>query len=135
MDDERGKAHSGHWKALTDNRYIGAWDLEKDVTVTIERVEQGELEDGRSGKKTKKPLVYFKGAKRPLVLNATNAKTIVSITGSAKCCDWVGQPITLYASTTQVGGESKDCVRIRPTAPKRTKAQPVATVEVENVGE
>ena len=63
-----------HWKSLMDRDFMYAFDLQgKDVTVTIDRVVGGEL-TGPGGKKSQKPLCYFRESKsgKPLALNTTN---------------------------------------------------------------
>lgn len=121
-----------HWKSMVDREYLFAFDLGgKDSTVEITRVIAGTL-ISTGGKKTKKPLLYFKGKsggefERPLALNSTNAKTIASLYGNDTDA-WVGRRITMYATQTQMGGETVDCIRIRsaiprdPTAPTKGDA-------------
>lgn len=112
-----------HWKSMTDREFIFAFDLNgKDVTVTIARVEQGNLAS-TGGRKTKKPVVFFDGKERGLALNATNAKTIAAMY-SNYTEKWIGKSITLYPTTTQMGGETVECIRIRPSAPggRKTKS-------------
>ena len=105
-----------HWKSMTDREFIYAFDLNgKDVTVTISRVEAGSLTSA-GGRKTKKPVAYFDGKEKGLALNATNAKTIASLFGNYTE-KWIGQAITLYPATTQMNGETVECIRVRPTAP------------------
>jgi hypothetical protein len=101
---------------MMDSPYIGHWDLEKDFTGTIEKVEKGELESAQG--KQNKPLVSFQEAKKPFVANATNCKTIASICGSNNTKDWIGKRITLYATETSAFGEMVECIRVRPRAPK-----------------
>ena len=111
-----------HWKSMTDRDYIFAFDLNgKDMTVTIARVTQGELTNA-GGKKTKKPVVYFERAQKGLALNATNAKTIATLYGNY-VESWTGKQVTLYPSTTSMGGETVECVRIRPSVPKTKPTQ------------
>lgn len=114
-----------HWKSMTDTTWLYAFDLGgKDRNVQIDRVESGMLV-GSGGRKTKKPCVYFKGVEKPLALNATNAKTIVSIAGSPDTDRWIGQWVTLYV--TQVNapdGTLVDAIRIRPKAPAIPGATP-----------
>lgn len=106
-----------HWKSLTDRDYIFAFDLNgKDVTVTITKVVQGELTSS-GGRKTKKPVVYFEGKAKGLALNATNARTIAAMYGNY-VEQWIGKSITLYPTTTQMGGETVEAIRIRPSKPK-----------------
>jgi len=107
----------GDVRSALDKAFLFSYDLQgKDVTVVIERVVQGELV-GQQGRKTKKPLVYFRGKSKPLALNITNIKTIASLYGSFRVEDWIGKSITLYPTTTNFGSETKDCIRIRNKRP------------------
>lgn len=108
-----------HWRKFTDRDWLYSEDLDgRDVTVTIDTVTQGEL-IGEGGRKTRKPRVTFRGAKKPLALNATNAKTIATLYGN-RTEGWIGKAITLYTSTTQYGGQETECIRVRPMVPSRT---------------
>lgn len=105
---------------MVDRDYMFAFDLQgKDVTVTIDRVVAGEL-TGQGGRKSKKPLCYFRESKsgKPLALNATNCKTIAAMYGN-DTDGWVGKRVTLYPTTTQMGGETMECIRVRPQVPKQ----------------
>jgi len=101
-----------HYKLLFPSEYIGAHDLRgKDVTLTISgiRVEELKMEGGKS---STKPVVTFEVAKKRLVLNKTNAKTIASLHGPDTSL-WKGKQITLYPTTTKMGPKTVDCIRIR----------------------
>ena len=107
-----------HWKSMMERDFMFAFDLQgKDVTVTIDRVVGGEL-TGPGGKKSKKPLCYFRESKsgKPLALNSTNCKTIAQLYGNDTDA-WLGKRITLWPTTTQMGGETVDCIRVRPKIP------------------
>ena len=52
----------------------------------------------------------------PLLLNKVNAKAIAQLYGK-RPADWVGKWIELYPTTTEVGGEVRDCIRIRNQVP------------------
>lgn len=115
MDDKT------HWKKLTDPRYIGAYSLPngEDLTVTIEEVKR-ETITMMGGKKEDHSIMYLKGHK-PMILNATNSKSIHKLYGPF-VEDWAGKPITLFASTAKMSGELVECLRIRPTvAAKKPK--------------
>lgn len=115
-----------HWKSLMDRKYLFAFDLEgKDRTLTIERVVAGELE-GEKGRKTKKPLCYFAESKsgKPLALNATNSKAIAKLYGN-DIEGWVGKRITLYPTTTEMGGETVECIRVRTRVPPEPRGRSV----------
>ena len=110
-----------------DRKFLFAFDLEgKDRTLTIDRVEAGELE-GEKGRKSKKPLCYFVESKsgKPLALNATNCKAIAKLYG-ADIEGWAGQRITLYPTTTEMGGETVECIRVRPRKPPARNERPAA---------
>ena len=123
-----------HWKSMTERDYIFAFDLNgKDVTVEISRVVAGELTSA-GGRKTKKPVVFFKGKEKGLALNATNAKAIASLYGNY-VEKWVGQSVTLYPTTTQMGGDTVECIRVRPSIPRGSqrpapKSQPNLTEQL-----
>lgn len=109
-----------HWRKYAEpSETIRAWDLDdKDHTLTIERVEGGEvttIEGGKPGKR-RMPMVHFRGAKKPLGLNTTNARTIEALYG-ADVEAWAGKSVTLYPTTTTFGRETVACVRIRPRRP------------------
>ena len=100
--------------------YLGADDLNgKDYTLEIETVRRDDVVlDG--GRRERKTLIRFVGAKKEWILNATNAKTIKALYGPNKgdaeedaAKVWPGKKITLYPTTTSVKGEVTDCVRVR----------------------
>lgn len=105
------------YRSMYDSQWIKAWDLGgKDFTVTIEKVEPGEVKN-RDGKK-RIAVLWFRGAKKPFGCNVTNGKTIAAMYGKNTDA-WVGKTITLYPTVTSVGGESGvDCIRIKPGIPK-----------------
>lgn len=112
-----------HWRTLTDSKWlIAAHLLGKDVTVTIEKVIAGEV-IGEAGRTAKKPVVYFRGKKLPLALANTNAKTIAGMYGN-NTEGWLGKRITLYPTTTKLGGDMVECIRIRPTIPRGADSAP-----------
>lgn len=111
-----------HWRQMMDSEFVGAWDImdeegnSRDVVVVIDRVESGEVTN-EAKKTSRKPLIYFKGRKKPLVCNVTNAKTISRLYGN-NVLEWPGKPVTLYVGEASVGGEVKPAIRVRPVAPK-----------------
>jgi hypothetical protein len=71
---------------------------------------------GEKGRKKDMPFVYFKGKKKPLGINATNGATIARLAGSPKTERWHGLAITLHVIVTDVQGEPRDAIRVRPKA-------------------
>lgn len=111
-----------HWKLLINPDYIGAYAIEEgqDLTVTIDYVRQ-ETVTGTGGKKEECTVAHLQGQK-PMILNVTNSKMIAKLYGPY-IEDWAGKPITLYASTTKLAGETVECLRVRP---KVTQKKPPA---------
>lgn len=106
-----------HWKSMMDRDFIYAFDLNgRDVTVTIAKVTAGSIA-GNGGRKSKKPLCYFEGKEKALALNATNCKVIAKLYGNDTDA-WVGKKIRLYPTTTEMAGETVECIRVRPEAPE-----------------
>lgn len=106
------------------SNYLKASDLgEVQPVCTIDRVEIEAV--GRD--KEMKPVLYFKGKQKGLVLNKTNSKKIAEISGSPDTDDWGGVAVKLYATETEFGGETVECIRIKaakPVAAARRAAQP-----------
>lgn len=109
------------WRSMYEGKYLGAWHLvdgqgnKVEAVVTIERVEASEIV-GEGGKKNKKPLIWFRGKSLPMVVGKTVGKVIAAMYGN-ETRNWEGKRITLYSTVTSVGGEEKDCIRVRPVVP------------------
>lgn len=102
---------------MYDANYIGAWDLDgRDVTVEIEKVTAGELVS-EGNKKSRKPIVSFKGKEKKLAINKTNGKAIANMYGP-DTRKWIGKRLTIYPTTTKFGRDTVDCIRVRPAVPK-----------------
>lgn len=117
------------WRAYFDSSCLRVWHLNgRDRTFKILRVTRLTSEMVSSGKKEvkKQPKLELTDEKGrnvplPLLLNKTNAQTIARMYGNNPK-QWEGKLVTLFPSTTSVGGEDKDCIRVRPKAPSQ-KAQ------------
>lgn len=109
-----------HYKRLMNPDYIGAYSLNEgeDLTVVIAHVAR-EVITGTGGKKEECTVAHLKNQK-PMILNSTNQKSIAKLYGPY-IEDWAGKPITLFASTTKLAGDTVECLRIRPTVAKRQK--------------
>lgn len=112
-----------HWKMLMNPDYIGAYWIPEgqDVTVVIDYVVR-EVITGTGGKKEECTVAHLKNGVKPFILNATNSKTIAKLYGPF-IEDWAGCPITLFATTTRLAGETVECLRVRPVVAKRVAPQ------------
>jgi hypothetical protein len=113
-----------HYAKMFDNQYVGAWDLTDDEdrpvdkTVTIEKVEKQKIKSQR-GEETK-PVLYFAGTPKGMIVNKTNARTIAGMYGN-NVNDWIGKRVTLYQAMTSTPDGEKPCIRVRPVAPSSAK--------------
>ena len=105
------------FRKMFDSEYLASWDLDGDTTVAIAKVVAGEVGGHQGNKKQKRPIVYFEGAKKGMVLNITNGKSIAGMYGN-DTDDWIGKQITLFVSTCEAFGEIVDCLRVRAGVPK-----------------
>ena len=94
------------------SKYLKAEDLKgQRITVTIARVEMGEIGDGDS--REQKPVVYFQGKEKGLVLNKTNAANISYMYGD-ETNDWTGSQIKLFTMIVPFQGRQVPAIRIAP---------------------
>lgn len=93
---------------LYPSRYLKESDLKgRDITLTIERVEVTKIGED------KKPVAYFEGKQKGLVLNKTMFNVITKITGEPDSDDWGGHRITIYPTETEFRGDVVACIRVR----------------------
>jgi hypothetical protein len=86
------------------------------VVLKIERAMQEKLKF--RGKEETKLILYFSGTGKSLVVNATNFDLLEEVTGQSDSDNWRGHTIEVYPTTTEVRGETFDCIRIRAPAQK-----------------
>ena len=115
-----------HYRKVLKSDHLGCADLEdfienkSDMIFTVQQVRQ-ELGAKVAGKKIDANIMYFElkdGKKiKPLVLNATNAKTMRKMTNSGFIEDWTGFNIKLFIdANVSMMGERVGGVRIHPKA-------------------
>lgn len=107
------------YRAYFDSSVFRVWHLcGKERTFKIIRCAR--LQSTFKGEVRKQPLLYLvdrRGIEQlPLALNKTNAKTIAQLYGTNPHL-WAGRTITLYPTTTDVGGKTEECIRVRPWVP------------------
>jgi hypothetical protein len=110
-------------KAMFPSNYIAHEDLQsQDVPVQIAGCRMEPLKQD-NGPDREKPVLYFVGHQRGLVLNQVNAMTISSLYGDETEA-WRGRWITLYPTQCQFGARMVDCIRVRPFPPQQGNVQP-----------
>ncbi len=107
---------------LFPSRFLKAADLKgRTVKVKIKKVEVEEI--GQD--KDKKPVIYFDGVERGLVMNKTNGVAIAEIHGDATG-EWTGKEIEIFSMMVPFQGQNVPAIRVRaapeepaPPRPKR----------------
>ncbi|EBU6996779.1 hypothetical protein DKU33_24840 [Salmonella enterica subsp. enterica serovar Newport] len=124
-----------HYRKAFDSPYLSSADIVEPTILTIARVAL----EGDKTKKTKDVFntAYFEerelrpGEKlKPMILNATNSKTLKGITGSPFLEDWRGVKVTVFVDkNVRFGKESVEGLRISPArvikpslTPEKTQA-------------
>lgn len=99
--------------------YLKAADLQgRTVTVAVSDCRMEDL----GGEE--KPVLYFQGKDRGMVLNKTNASAIVSAYGDDTGA-WVGRPLDLFVARVSFQGRMVDGLRVRVPAPAPQPAPPI----------
>src|SRR5574338_369190 len=97
------------------SNYLKASDLQgRAVNVKIDRVEIEKI--GTDDK----PVLYFQGKEKGMVLNKTNANNIAYLYGQ-ETDDWNGAEITLFEAMVDFQGKTVPAIRVR--GPQRKPAQ------------
>jgi hypothetical protein len=112
-----------HFRKAFDSPYLSSADIVEPTVLTVSRVSL----DADKTKKTKDQFntAYFAERElrpgerlKPMILNATNSKTMKAITGSPFIEDWAGVKVTIYVDTNvKFGKETMEGLRISPRAP------------------
>ncbi|GAB3484258.1 hypothetical protein [Azotobacter salinestris] len=119
-----------HYRKAFDSPYLSSADLVEPTVLTIKRV-------GLEPDRTKKTKDMFNTAHfvereirpgeplKPMILNATNSKTLRSLTGSAFLEDWQNVRVTIYVDqNVRFGKEVTEGLRISPHAPVGRRIEP-----------
>lgn len=118
-----------HYRKAFDSPYLSSADIVQPTNLTIARVA---LELDRTKKtKDKFNTAYFVEREirageplKPMILNATNSKTMKALTGTPFIDDWNNVRVTVYVdSAVKFGKDTVEGLRISPKSPpvgKRT---------------
>ena len=107
-----------HWKKLTNPDYLGAYVLQpgEELILTIKSV-ANEVVTGADGKKETCLVMRFIENVKPMILNATNSKTITKLLMTPYVEEWSGRKIQIYSEKIKAFGEVMDALRVRNFLP------------------
>ncbi len=94
-----------------DDYYSSDWLKSEDVKEAT-KVTVSDVKPSKVGTETKLVL-SFDETDKGLVLNKTNAKRMVKLTGTKTYSEWVGEVITLYTILTNYKDEEVKAIRIK----------------------
>jgi len=89
------------------------------IVATIAAVAMGKVGDDT------KPIMKFYEFEQDLVLNVTNANTLIEAFGD-ESAGWTGQQVQMYATKVQFGAEMVDAIRLTPVVQPVAGAPPAA---------
>jgi hypothetical protein len=99
------------------SKYLKTGDLQgHKVRVLMASVQMEDLNDEN------KPVLYFHGKEKGLVLNKTKWNSIADLYGDDSD-DWEGKPIVLAPGKTTYQGKRVDCIDIEPPQDPKQSAQ------------
>lgn len=89
------------------SEFLKAADLrDRNVLVVMDRVEMKDIGGDH------KPILFFQGKDKGLVLNKTNANNIAMAHGD-DTDDWSGKEVVLFPAMTDFQGKTVPCIRVR----------------------
>jgi arabinogalactan endo-1,4-beta-galactosidase len=101
------------------SKYLRAADLDdRQVKVAISQITMEEVGTGEEPK----PVLYFEGKDKGVVLNKTNASTIAAVYGD-DTDDWIGAEIILFGAMVDFQGRSVAAIRCK-IPPRKPASKP-----------
>lgn len=124
-----------HYRKAFNSPYLSSADIIEPTVLTISCTR---LEPDKTNKtKEKFNTAYFKEKEirhgeplKPMILNATNSRTMKDITGSAFIDDWNSVPVTIYVDgNVRFGRDTVEGLRISTEKPRITKPELVPNTD------
>tara|TARA_R100000808_G_scaffold19628_1_gene42535 strand:+ start:2782 stop:3111 length:330 start_codon:yes stop_codon:yes gene_type:complete len=104
--------YTGRASEISPTPHLSAADFDGEMALTMKFVSNA-VKVGSGEDADFKHVLYFEELERGLVLNTTNRVTIAGMYGQ-KVVDWKGKKVTIYPTTTSIGGRHDvPCLRIR----------------------
>ena len=120
-----------HWRKVLESDHLAGADLDNgkggfdEIVLTIGQAKRETVKD-KDGKDENCLVLHWQENAKPMILNVTNTKTIVKLTGSNYLEDWSGLRVAIGTQKVKAFGDVWDALRIRP---KRLGAQQAGRIE------
>jgi hypothetical protein len=93
-------------------RYATGEDLQgKTITLTIVKITAEKMHPQPNAPEADKWVIYFKEAKKGIILSRTLANQIAEVLGSDETDEWLGKRITVYPQPMTVAGRKVIAIR------------------------
>lgn len=103
------------------SKWLRADDIERETQVIIHDVTMEPIADDE-----RKPVIWFEGYDKGMILNKTNANNVSGVYGPDSDA-WIGKPMSLATAMVDFQGKSTRALRLYP--PPRRTAAPAARTE------
>jgi len=123
-----------HIDKLRNPNYLGGWDLMDaegktiDKIVTIKEIKNESVFNQKSQIEEQVITLIFEECK-PIILNATNRKTLKKVTGTEYIEEMIGKKIQLTTKRIKAFGEFHDAIRIATSKPSDIIAKPIDLID------
>ncbi|MCP3930126.1 MAG: hypothetical protein GY705_13620 [Bacteroidetes bacterium] len=117
-----------HYRKAFNSPYLSSADITEPTILTIKSVEL--LKDKSKRTKDLFNTAFFvekeirkDEALKPMILNATNSRTMKELTGSAYINDWNNTPVTIYVDkNVRFGNDTREGLRVSKEHPRLQKS-------------
>ena len=118
---------------LYGGRFLSSQDVKAPINVHHRAGREGGVHPPGEPTRTK-AVLYFKGGKKGMVINKTNANALAAAFGK-NLSDWVGKRVTIKPEPTIFGGKPTQGLRLYPVntavpPPKKPEPKPSLTEEI-----
>lgn len=123
-----------HIDKLRNPNYLGGWDLidstgkTVDIIVTIKNIKNESVFNQKNQIEEQVITLFFEECK-PIILNATNRKSLKKVTETEYIEDMIGKKIQLTTKRIKAFGEFHDAIRIANSKPSDIIAKPLNVQE------
>lgn len=110
-------------KELHPSKWLAASDLEEqgEAAVTISKVTFEKMKN-KDGNEEEKPVIWFRGVQKGMVLNNTNKQRILAQHPAEDTDEWIGKRITIQVEPVEAFGKITESLRVKLAPPQRKPA-------------
>ncbi len=115
---------------LFPGKYLSAAEIDENgMTLTIESIS---LEEVGQDKVTK-PVIYFEGEEKGMIINKTNFQLIVKAIGQGNTDHWAGHQITIYPTEVQFGKDMVEAIRVKSRPARTAPSTPASSPRTNSI--